>query len=106
MDQAREESVRQLLETVVGQAGGVDVLVNNAVLRPMHDWTSPAEEFAKSMEVNATGLFLMTRAFGEHMATRGGGSIINIGSIQGQVGPGLHALRRPGLGHPARLLLP
>ena len=87
LDQGQEESILQLLETVVGRAGGVDILVNNAVLRPMRDWSSPAEEFARSMEVNATGLFLMTRAFGEHMAARGGGSIINIGSIQGHVGP-------------------
>jgi NAD(P)-dependent dehydrogenase (short-subunit alcohol dehydrogenase family) len=87
LDQGREESILELLDTVVRTAGGVDVLVNNAVLRPMKDWDSPAAEFAKSMEVNATGLFLMTRAFGEHMAGRGHGSIINIGSIQGHVGP-------------------
>ncbi len=87
LDQAREESVLELLKTVISQAGGVDVLVNNAVLRPMKDWDSPLEEFARSMEVNATGLFAITRAFGQHMASRGGGSIINIGSIQGQVGP-------------------
>jgi NAD(P)-dependent dehydrogenase (short-subunit alcohol dehydrogenase family) len=54
----------------------------------MANWDSPAADFARSMEVNATGLFLMTRAFGDHMASRGrGGSIINIGSIQGIVGP-------------------
>jgi NAD(P)-dependent dehydrogenase (short-subunit alcohol dehydrogenase family) len=87
LDQADEGSVQQLLAAVVEQAGRVDVLVNNAVLRPMHDWNSPAEEFARSMAVNATGLFLMTRAFGDHMAERGGGSIINVGSIQGHVGP-------------------
>ena len=68
-------------------AGKVDILVNNAVLRPMHDWSGTAAEFAKSMEVNATGLFVITRAFGEHMAERGQGSIINVGSIQGMVGP-------------------
>lgn len=87
LDQADEDSVQELLRRVVQQAGGVDVLVNNAVLRPMADWTSPAATFARSMEVNATGLFLMIRTFGEHMAPRGRGSIINIGSIQGMVGP-------------------
>lgn len=87
LDQGNEDSIRQLLETVVGAAGGVDILINNAVLRPMADWSSPAADFAKSMEVNATGLFVMTRMFGEHMAQRGGGSIVNVGSIQGMVGP-------------------
>ncbi len=71
-DQASEPSVLQLLQQVLDAAGKVDILVNNSVLRPMSDWSSPAADFAKSMEVNATGLFLMTRTFGEHMAERGG----------------------------------
>ena len=37
LDQARQESV-MALAAVVQQAGGVDVLVNNAVLRPIRDW--------------------------------------------------------------------
>lgn len=86
-DQSREASVRALLEQVLAQAGTVDILVNNAVERPMADWTSPASDFARSLEVNGTGLFLMLRHFGEAMAARGRGSIINIGSIQGAVGP-------------------
>ena len=86
-DQASEPSVLQLLQQVLDAAGKVDILVNNSVLRPMSDWSSPAADFAKSMEVNATGLFLMTRTFGEHMAEHGGGSIVNVGSIQGVVGP-------------------
>lgn len=86
-DQGSEQSILGLLEQVVREAGGVDVLVNNSVLRPMADWSSPAADFATSMQVNATGMFLMTRTFGEHMAQRGGGSIINVGSIQGMVGP-------------------
>ena len=77
----------QLLAQVIEAAGRVDILVNNSVLRPMRDWSDPAAEFARSMEVNATGLFMMTRAFGDHMARQGGGSIINIGSMQGSVGP-------------------
>jgi NAD(P)-dependent dehydrogenase (short-subunit alcohol dehydrogenase family) len=87
LDQGCERSVQELLDTVVGQAGGVDILVNNAVLRPMKDWANSAADFAKSLEVNGTGLFVITKLFGEHMAGLGRGSIINVGSIQGHVGP-------------------
>ncbi len=86
-NQSSEESIKALLEHVVEQAGKVDVLVNNAVLRPMKEWNSPAADFEKSMQVNATGLFMITRVFGDHMAARGGGSIINIGSIHGMIAP-------------------
>ena len=86
-DQASEQSILQLFQQVVDTAGTVDVLVNNSVCRCMHDWSSPATDFAKSMEVNATGLFVITRAFGEYMSERGQGSIINIGSIYGVGGP-------------------
>lgn len=87
LDQSDEASVNRLLKHVLDTAGRCDVLVNNAVLRPMKDWSSPAADFAKSMAVNATGVFMMTRAFGDHMAERGGGSIVNIGSMQGMIGP-------------------
>ena len=86
-DQADEQSILQLLQQVVDAAGHVDILVNNSVLRPMHGWLAPAADFAKSMEVNATGLLMITRAFGEHMAQCGQGSIINVGSTYGTVGP-------------------
>ena len=43
--------------------------------------------FAKSLAVNGAGLFIMTRAFGNVMAQNGGGSIINIGSYMGSLGP-------------------
>ena len=88
LDQGSEESVNSLLRELIDRIGGVDVLVNNAVSRPMKSWEDPADAFAESMRVNATGLFMMTRTFGNHMAERGrGGSIINVGSIQGMVGP-------------------
>ena len=48
---------------------------------------SDASTFAHSMEVNATGLFIITRAFGDAMADREHGSIINVGSIQGMIAP-------------------
>jgi NAD(P)-dependent dehydrogenase (short-subunit alcohol dehydrogenase family) len=87
LDQGDEASVKRLFDRVVELTGGVDVLVNNAVARPMGDWSDSVEMFAASMQINATGIFAMTRYFGDHMAQRGGGSIINVGSIQGVVGP-------------------
>lgn len=86
-DQSSEESIQQLFKQVVDAAGTVDVLVNNSVLRPMRDWTGTVAEFAKSMEVNVIGLFAITKIFGDFMAEKGKGSIINVGSIQGEVGP-------------------
>jgi NAD(P)-dependent dehydrogenase (short-subunit alcohol dehydrogenase family) len=86
-DQANEESIKQLLKQTLDLAGKVDVLVNNSVLRTMKGWGDPGANFSQSMEINGTGLFLMIRTFGDYMATQGRGSIINIGSIQGVVGP-------------------
>ena len=53
----------------------------------MKSWNDDASKFAESMQVNATGIFMMTRAFGDVMAAAGKGSIINIGSMQGMIGP-------------------
>jgi NAD(P)-dependent dehydrogenase (short-subunit alcohol dehydrogenase family) len=63
-------------------------LINNAVLRPMKKaYGDDLAAFDLSMKVNATGLFAITRAFGDAMAERGGGSIVNIGSIHGLIAP-------------------
>jgi NAD(P)-dependent dehydrogenase (short-subunit alcohol dehydrogenase family) len=86
-DQANEESILALRDTVYEKTGRVDVLVSNSVLRPMQSWSDPAAHWEKSLQVNATGLFLITRAFGDRMAEAGRGSIINVGSIYGVVGP-------------------
>jgi NAD(P)-dependent dehydrogenase (short-subunit alcohol dehydrogenase family) len=87
-DQGEESSVLALRDAVMKDAGRVDVLVNNAVLRPMKKgYRDEPSAFAESMRVNATGLFVITRAIGDVMAEQGAGSIINIGSIQGMIGP-------------------
>ena len=97
-DQSDEDSMKALLETLIRKAARVDILVNNAKLNAMEDWSSPTEDFARSMKVNAEGLFVMMRLFGDHMAEHGGGSIINIGSIQGMVGPDYSLYEGLGLG--------
>ena len=87
-DQGVEASVLALRDAILDRGPGLDVLVNNAVARPMKGgYQSELSAFAESMRVNATGLFAITRAFGDVMAERGSGSMVNIGSIQGMVGP-------------------
>lgn len=87
LDLADEASILALCDEVYKRAGVVDVLINNAVARPVKSFDGPSADFERSMHINATGTFLISRAFGNKMAQRGKGSIINISSIQGHVGP-------------------
>ncbi len=87
LDQADEASILRLRDDVLAEFGRLDGLVNNAVARPMKTADAPLADWEASMKTNATGLFAMTRAFGDAMAQHGAGSIVNIGSIQGMVGP-------------------
>ena len=87
LDQSDEESITTLERRISSCGRSVDILVNNSVLRTMSSFEDDAAQFEASMKVNATGIFLMTRIFGGHMASQGKGSIINIGSYMGTLGP-------------------
>ncbi|MHB0939933.1 MAG: SDR family NAD(P)-dependent oxidoreductase [Armatimonadota bacterium] len=88
LDQGDEASILALRDAILADSGRIDILVNNAVARTMKDgYQSDASTFAESMQINATGLFVITRAFGDVMAEQGYGSIINIGSMMGTIGP-------------------
>lgn len=86
-DQADEQLILLLRERVLKKWKAVDILVNNSVARPMRAYGDKLEAWRQSMEVNATGLFAISRAFLESMMKRGKGSVINISSIQGVVAP-------------------
>ena len=86
-DQGDKTSILSLRDTIVERAGRIDVLVNNAVSRPVKDgWESTLESIDESMHINVTGLFGITRAVGEVMIGQKSGSIVNIGSMMGMVG--------------------
>ena len=86
-DQASETSILQLRDRILQTFGSLDILVNNSVGRSMRRYRDPLEGWRQSMDVNATGLFAISRAFLDPMMERGRGTIINIGSIQGVVAP-------------------
>jgi NAD(P)-dependent dehydrogenase (short-subunit alcohol dehydrogenase family) len=90
-----------LRKKVLKQFGRVDGLVNNAVARPMKSLDAPVAAWEESLRVNATGVFLMNRAFGQAMVEQGSGSIVNIGSMMGMVGPSPEFYEGAGMGIPA-----
>ncbi|NMA42686.1 MAG: SDR family oxidoreductase [Oligosphaeraceae bacterium] len=87
LDLASEEDIRSCIKAIVSEAGKIDILVNNAVLRTaLSQWDLPMEDFDRSMHVNASALFLITRLAAENMKLRNEGSIINIASYMGMLG--------------------
>lgn len=76
---------RGSLAAVLAETGAPDVLVNNAGI----DSPPGGDEgdFAKTLEVNVTGLYNATQVFGEAMCQAGRGSIVNIGSLYASIAP-------------------
>lgn len=82
------DDVEKTFERVTSEFGGVDILVNNAGMSPLYDKLTDVGEslFAKVIDVNMKGAFRLASLCGEQMATRNGGSIINVSST-GSVAP-------------------
>ena len=87
LDLEDERSIEAFYQQIMSEnSGQVDVLVNNAGARLMANWDD-ADNFSRSVNIYAVGLYRITRLFGHTMAERRSGSIINIGSIHGMIGP-------------------
>ena len=80
-----QQSMTGLIEQIIKQYGGVDILVNNAAANPSFGpvQQTSGEVFDKIMNVNVKGPFELAKLLYPSMKERGGGSIVNISSIGG-----------------------
>ncbi|RLA46587.1 MAG: 3-alpha-hydroxysteroid dehydrogenase [Gammaproteobacteria bacterium] len=88
LDVTNEDSWSKVIAATVEKFGKVNVLVNNAgIITPAietHETT--LESYTKVINVNQVGVFLGMKAVVNSMKDAGGGSIINIASIDGLTG--------------------
>lgn len=106
VDITKPDSIKRLKEIALDKFDTIDVLVNNAAINDMFENPQAASELSmfenyplemwqKSIDVNVTGTFLCSQIIGTEMAKRGKGSIINIASTYGMVGPDQSIYKRP-----------
>jgi NAD(P)-dependent dehydrogenase (short-subunit alcohol dehydrogenase family) len=83
------EQIAALYTSIEEKHGRLDVLVNNAATNPFfgHITDTDAGIFAKTVDVNIRGYFFMSTHGAKLMAKGGGGSIVNVASVNG-VTPG------------------
>lgn len=76
------ETARQQVLSTIKQAGGFDILINNAALiinRPYDSFT--LQEYEDQIRVNSSAAFAMTTVCAEHMKSKGWGRVINFTSV-------------------------
>jgi NAD(P)-dependent dehydrogenase (short-subunit alcohol dehydrogenase family) len=107
------DSVHSMVTATVETFGRLDILVNSAALDPKFDPQAlaamaargevsgafedyPLESWKQALDVNLTGAFLCCQAAVRPMLEQGAGSIINICSTYGLVGPDQRLYQREG----------
>jgi gluconate 5-dehydrogenase len=86
-DVNRKEQVTEQISLIEKKFGQIDILVNNAGIQirgPLEEFKE--ENFRQLLDVNLTGVFLVSQAVARGMIRRKTGKIINICSLQSEVG--------------------
>ncbi|MFJ5161062.1 gluconate 5-dehydrogenase [Pantoea sp. NPDC088449] len=86
-DVTQSAQVKQAVEEIEAEWGAIDVLVNNAGIqrrRPFLEF--PEQDWNDVIAVNQTAVFLVSQTVAKKMVARQQGKIINIGSMQSELG--------------------
>ncbi len=79
--------VQKMHDEILGDFGQLDILVNNAgITRDKSFKKMTREMWDDVIDVDLTGVFLVTKQFIDPMAQRGWGRIVNIASVIGEIG--------------------
>ncbi|HXQ41285.1 MAG TPA: L-iditol 2-dehydrogenase [Candidatus Udaeobacter sp.] len=94
LDVTRRNSIDAMVETVVANAGRIDILVNNAAVFDMAPFLEITEEsYDRQFAINVKGLLFTLQAVAARMVRQGqGGKIINLSSQAGRRGEALVAV--------------
>jgi len=88
VDVCDEAQVTAALGEAVTHWGRLDVVVNSAgIVGPSSPfWEHTLHEWQRVLDLNLTGVFLVSRAAVAHLTRSGGGRIVNLSSIAGKEG--------------------
>jgi len=81
-DISDRRAVFDTMERFIAEAGGLDILVNNAVhfhYAPLTDM--PEATIHRMVDVGLKGVFWATQAATKHLAARGGACVVNLSSV-------------------------
>lgn len=85
-DVRNENEVREGIKKVIQEVGEIDILINNAGIQirgPLEEFK--LDDWQRVIDVNLTGVFLVSKAIVRDMILRRSGKIINICSIQSEL---------------------
>ncbi|MCL2673905.1 MAG: gluconate 5-dehydrogenase [Defluviitaleaceae bacterium] len=82
-----EARVKQMVAEIASELGPIDILVNNAgIIKRGATHEMSVEDFRQVIDVDLTSQFIVAKAVIPSMLERGGGKIINIGSVLSEIG--------------------
>ncbi|QOL25823.1 SDR family oxidoreductase [Thalassotalea sp. LPB0316] len=81
------DEIQALFTRIEQDYGRLDILVNNAAANPYfgHILETDLLAYQKTVDVNIRGYFFMSKLGGQLMKAQGGGSIVNVASVNGVI---------------------